>query len=430
MRLSKSKKKGANGIAIIAFAILIAATAISPFFSGIAFASSQQTPSTCTYGSINTYNWVSINMLVVLAIMVIGGIIYAIGGVMPARTGEKFRGMAKYEFAEGLISLLIIAILLAFSSSICSFTQSMSQSLFGAQFSDPFQFGQYYVGTLLFAKGTSILTQLYSISVTFYIWGLVLSGVLNPLMEFLSPSISAGSVFSVTLGFSATIENFFTAYSTVFSDIYAALIMTSFGGLFLLFLTIPIVKAISLTVLVPVAIAMRSIGFAGPRLREASNSFLALGIALYFIFPMTLIFNAYTISWIYCTSVNGVSVPASMCMPSSMSQYVGTYDLNKFSTGSLFASNSVSLTSGALPTTISIPSSVFGLLWSSLPISEIMYAPSGVQTLGNIVAQYLFEGIVLVALDMAITIGFALGLTKGLNSISNILGGGSVWKHE
>ena len=39
-------------------------------------------------------------------------------------------------------------------------------------------------------------------------------------------------------------------------------------------------------------------------------------------------------------------------------------------------------------------------------------------------AQYIFQGIVLIAIDFAIAMGFAQGIYKGLNAIPTILGGG------
>ena len=42
-------------------------------------------------------------------------------------------------------------------------------------------------------------------------------------------------------------------------------------------------------------------------------------------------------------------------------------------------------------------------------------------------AQYLFQGIFLIAIDVAITVGFAVGLNRGLNSIGQLLAVGPFW---
>ena len=42
-------------------------------------------------------------------------------------------------------------------------------------------------------------------------------------------------------------------------------------------------------------------------------------------------------------------------------------------------------------------------------------------------AQYVFEGIVLIGIDMAIVLAFAQGLTKGLNSAGKMIGTGPFW---
>lgn len=421
----KRAKRLLAAMAAIAFVLLVVAT---PLLTGTAYASSttSTTPNSCTYGFINQNDWISINALIVLAIMVISGIIYAIGGITPGRTKEKFIGIAKYEFVEGIVGLLIIAFLVVFSSALCGAASSISQQIVGTSYNQ-FQFSQYYVGTLLFDRGATILTELFSTSTQFYILGMAFNSgapIFEELLNKVLPGFSAGW-FSINMTVSPSFGDVYSTYSSVFSDDFGGLILISFGGLFLIFLILPIIAAISLTVLVPIAIAMRSVGFAGPRLREAANSFLALGIALYFIFPMAIIFNAYVVSWVYCTGISGVSVPS--CMPGNLAKYVGTYQLNTIPTGQLFTENSLSISGNGLLGGLSLSSSIYGLLFSGLSSQDVAEAPSGIAHFGNIVAEYLFEGVVLVALDFAITIGFAIGLTKGLNSLANLISAGPFW---
>lgn len=423
--ISKSKRSGrhtgrfAAAVLVIASMLLLIA---APLLTGMAYADSS-TPTaanSCTYGYLNQNDWISINALIVLAIMAISGVIYALGGVVPGRSREKFIGIAKYEFIEGIVGLLIIVFLVSFSSAICNFSSSISQSLIGVSYNQ-FQFSQYYVGSLLFDKGATILTELYSTSVQFYVLGQIVGSV-GSLLE---QTPAEGSIAYVMVSPSPSLELMYISYSSVFSDDFAGLMLVSFGGLFLLFLILPIIMAISLTVLVPVAIAMRSVGFAGPRLREAANSFLALGIALYFIFPMTIIFNAYVVSWMYCTGINGVSAPS--CLPSNLRTYVNTYQLNTLPTGQLFSESSSAVSGNGLLGGFKLSSSMYSTLFSGLPWQDLLAAPTGVTYFGNIVAEYLFEGILLVALDFAITIGFAIGLTKGLNSLANLITTGPFW---
>ncbi len=413
--------------AIVAFVLAIIAT---PLFAGTAYADSS-TPTaanSCTYGYLNQNDWISINALIVLAIMVIGGIIYAVGGIMPGSTKQKFIGIAKYEFVEGIVGLLIIVILVALSSGICSFASSMSQSLVGTSYNQ-FQFSQYYVGTLLFSRGTAIITKIFALSVEFYVIGATIVAISNGVIDELAVSLPESTPLSkyvnVTLQPSVSLESLYINYSMLLADIFAGLVLLSFGGLFLIFLILPLIMAISLTVLVPLAIAIRSVGFAGPRLRETANSFLALGIALYFIFPMTILFNAYVMGWLYCTGVNGITVPT--CIPTDLRSYLGTYTVSSISAGQLFTENAIQVSGNGLPTVFTLPGNVYGLFSAGLPIGDILAAPGAITSFGNIVAQYLFEGVVLIALDFAITIGFAMGLTKGLNSLASLISGGPFW---
>ena len=58
---------------------------------------------------------------------------------------------------------------------------------------------------------------------------------------------------------------------------------------------------------------------------------------------------------------------------------------------------------------------------------NLINAPQEINNLIPPVAEYLFQGIILIALDMAITIGFAQGLAKGLGSLSNMMNIGPFW---
>src|SRR5208337_1940566 len=53
---------------------------------------------------------------------------------------------------------------------------------------------------------------------------------------------------------------------------------------------------------------------------------------------------------------------------------------------------------------------------------DIVSGPQIAVNIGKQVAVYLFLGLVMIAIDLAITVGFINGLGKGLNSLSSIFG--------
>jgi nitrate reductase NapE component len=216
----------------------------------------------------------------------------------------------------------------------------------------------------------------------------------------------------------------YSNYVGVLSGIFTPMVVATFGMLFLQFIMLPVISGISLSILLPIALLIRSFGFTGPRLREAADSFLALAIVLYFVYPLTFVMNYQIISWLYCS--NG-----PVCNP--YPQYNGGYQLSSLSASSLFASNTVP--ANMFGYNLGLASNFYGPLFSGkmsyLGIGNILYGwaavPNDINTITVALAQYLFEGIVLIALDLAITIGLAIGLQRGISSALSFLGGGSIW---
>ena len=68
---------------------------------------------------------------------------------------------------------------------------------------------------------------------------------------------------------------------------------------------------------------------------------------------------------------------------------------------------------------------VFSALGQVLNI--MIRIPTYVIEYGLKTAEYMFEGIFLIGLDLAITLAFAQGLTKGLNSVGRMIGVGPFW---
>ena len=60
-------------------------------------------------------------------------------------------------------------------------------------------------------------------------------------------------------------------------------------------------------------------------------------------------------------------------------------------------------------------------------INALAGIPGQTDNYGVEVAEYMFTSIVLIALDVAITLGFAQGLARGLGSISGAMNVGPFW---
>ena len=311
---------------------------------------------------------------------------------------------------------------MAFSAVTCNIGQALvssSTSITQTTYTDPMQYSQIYLGNLMFSKGLGLFTQIYSESVLLAIT----ANTLSTLENFFS------GLFGVypSLDFVGTIFGLSSALGSAFEPI----IVVSFGIIFMIYLLLPVIEALALTVIVPLSLIMRSIPFAGPKLRESSDSIMALAIGFYFILPLAILMNGYIISWIY----SPCSALTAICNP--YSQYNAPYALNSIPISQFF--NQPAKTLGPLGSPIGTILSVSSFFSSSVAQSggligtfqqimqTILDAPRIIINISIETAEYAFEGIVLIGIDLAITLAFAQGLTKGLNSAGKIIGSGPFW---
>lgn len=402
------------------------------------------------YGGLNQGGWITINAILILTMMVIGALLYAISAFFPVANREKLRNVVRYEAVEGVIAVVLILSLIGLSSVACSVGSSLSSGISG--YTDPFQFSQYYLGNLLFAKGVVLTTQFFSTEITFVANGLVAEYFVNVLGQGLN---GIGSLLSgvaglstrwpwlqwVTIGFHINTPEplyIFYGYGSIFTGLLAPLMIITFGILFILFLFLPLVQNLAFNIIIPVAIIMRALSFTGPRLRDASNTFIALSLAFYFILPLTLGMDNFIVNWLYC--MNGVSPPG--CNPYA-SPYLAPYAIADPAPDKFFTTNEFKTITSLLSKCesglclydyLKIPlnfwayyvqnneGSLVNLL--TLYLGQLLTVPGIIDSYIYKVSQYLFQGIVLMALDMAITVGFAIGLTKGLNAVSHMMGSG------
>ena len=391
----------------------------------------------CSLGGVDQNNWVQLNLLVVLMALTIAGLVYSLSNFLPAHTRERVKGAVKTEGAQAILSMIIIFLLLGFATFSCGLVTGLSNSLLGGIVNGglpPFQFSNYYVSNLLFTQGTGLEQELYAQTVTMMISASIINALAGQFVTGSATLASFGQTslntpfISVGLKESNNLDQIFYAYSEIFSTIYASLVVVTFGLLLILFLLLPVIQATALTIVVPVALILRVLPFMGPRLRMASDSILALAIAFYFVLPLVLALNAYVVNWMFTPCPTG----GTNC--NVYQSYLGTDQLTSIPLYPLFQSNTVSAsqlcgtgtlcTFGNLQVNFFNPFSI-GTYGSVL--TNLASVPQQYVRLGDGVSEYLFEGIVLLAIDTAIVMGFAQGLAKGLGAISNIVGAGPVW---
>ena len=281
-------------------------------FTTVASAVSQ----TCALGGgsgLFQQQWVGISALIVLVAFVISAMMYALGNTLTSSFREKLKQLAKAEAVQALLGLVIIFALIAFSEITCTIGSSMSQQITGSTLA-PFAFAQFYIGNLLFANGFGLVGAMYSTSIQYTTVGLVVKFFSDSLvLPFSSaatalPSLipGAGKIgallggWGFSVGPSANLANLYNSYASVLSGAYTDLVIISFASLLIVFLMLPLVQYASLTLIVPLSIVMRLLPFMGPKLRDTSDTLLAIAIAFYFILPLTIVLDSYIVSWAYC----------------------------------------------------------------------------------------------------------------------------------
>ncbi|MDE1852096.1 MAG: hypothetical protein KGH69_05460, partial [Candidatus Micrarchaeota archaeon] len=109
----------------------------------------------CTFGGVNTNNWIGICILVSMIMLMIGGAIYGLSELFPAALKERLKGSARVEIFQAVLSVIIVAIIIAFAMSMCSIAQAITsntstQVFTGISYNDPIRFALAYMRDLLF----------------------------------------------------------------------------------------------------------------------------------------------------------------------------------------------------------------------------------------------------------------------------------------
>lgn len=382
----------------------------------------------CGFATINRGGWMNVNTLVILMSVMIAALVYAVANFLPTEKRERLKGAARYEIIEAVISLIIVIILVA----LCLFSCSAGAAIMGySGYTDVFGSAGTYVGSLLFTNGVSLMGNFYTVSAQYE----VISSLFNVGNENFMSAWS--SIFPQTAGFSIKLDipmtgsAFFGAMSKLYVGSYAAMLDVSFAGLFILFLLLQMIQAGALTIVAPTALIMRSLSFLGPQLRRTSNIFLALAIGFYFVFPLMVVSNIYMAS---CLNINTGMTQTAKCSYPYFSAYLQGYNIPTASVSLFTSTTQYPISSGVLPTfaqgglagMLSIPASFYGPVFtgSGQFVSLMFHGPDVAMQYGTEVAGYLFLSIVLIALDLGVTAAFVMGISRGLDSIGNVFGGG------
>ncbi len=448
------------------------------------------TPSpTAACGVQAASGWLGIDGLVVLAIVTVAAFIYVLANFLPAARREKLRGAANYEILEALFSLALVVVLFVAWSAACNIgpllTQSTTststyQGLFGADTT--------YLGNLLYLNGVNLVSNLYSTSIGYMIvaniWYLGATETANFFGS--NPvSVLGKTIPGATSSLNPQVDVLFTEFSELFTAIYGALLVGAFSTLFVLSFILPIIEAGAFAVVIPVAIIMRSIPFAGPALRRTSNAFIALAIGFYLVLPLMIAFNSYVATCLNipygggtasCNYLNSfpqikqylsgyasvgslTSATASIFTSTATSGYVSSSGLSGVSCASpddyvyestcgdsstikpgscqpfssiesqVCGTYAISGTSSSyLPTGAATPLTFYSTAFTGLNqfITEMFNSPQEAEYYGSAVASYLFLSVVMLAIDLAITVGFVYGLSKALDSFGQLFGSGPV----
>ena len=400
-----------------------------PFF----IMAAAQAPPACTLATVNINNWIGVDVLILLATFSVGAVIYALAGLLPNPHREKLKGIVRIEYTEGAFSLVLIASLISLAYAGCNVGFSLS-GLSSGNYQNVFQSDQHYIGKLLFVTGGNIAGQLMARDMVLSIDAAFSNEVFYRLSSLLKGSFGVPNPFKlipyvknyVSLNETGRLASVYNSYGDTYL-LYAGFVVVTFGALFILYFLLPIILALGMNLLVPVAIVLRSISFAGPKFREASNAFIAIGVALYFVLPLAISSNQAIVNWLYCQNQNG----ASACNP--YMQYIEPYTLSNIQATAFLTPQTLQYGT-IFGFHFSLPYSLFGQIGASSSggfwnyalnmLESMVRLPYQVSAYATVVAQYIFQGIVLIAIDFAIAMGLAQGLYKGLNAIPTILGGG------
>ncbi len=378
-------------------------------------------PTSLTSDVYNTA-WIPINLLVITVSFAIIALIYTLSNVLPRDMRAKLHSLVMTEINQNLISVLILIIL--FSATVIVGQFSASLPLTGqyacnleSSSCNPFIIADAYVDTLTFVTGINLLNQIYSNSISYAINARIWSGVGQSIPSSIVPSIaSLLQLKSISLPFIQITPVFggdlgisYAIISDLLVGIFTPLLMVTLGTMFIQYIMISVIEFSAFSIVLPIALMMRSFAFTGAGLRTAANSVLAVAIAAYLIYPTMVAFNPSIISWIFTSCQSTTTASGGWCNPTY--KYLNTaYTLPDITVSTFLSQSSTQVISGGPSlTTLGI-----GQLSSVLAAADPFSVTQTLFTISNNVAQFMFTSVMLFALDLTVTLGFGVGLAKAL----------------
>ncbi|MCL5679946.1 MAG: hypothetical protein M1465_01210 [Candidatus Marsarchaeota archaeon] len=367
--------------------------------------------------------WLPLTYVVIGLAFAIVAILYMASKLAPTSTSSKLREITKVEITQIVLSIFIVLILLYVTTTACSISSSLGVQVLGnAGVStnsgiNPFQYADYYIGTLALNHGINLLGYVYTTSIGYAIE----ARVVTALSKDLSRETSTGGQISFSVSYDHDLGTLYGALSDVYFDALSPILVITIGMLYLQYLALPLLEFTAFTVILPVALLIRLIPYGGVGLKTASNAILAIAIAAYIVYPLMIAFDSYIVYWIYSPSLN----PAYGCTNCLNTAYtLPSIPSSSFLSSSVTKSSNHALgdVSGALgisaPATNNLLSSSF---FSSLTLNPEPAAAYITQQM----SQFIFVAVFLFGLNLAVTLGFAMGLARGLNT--GVEGSVSFW---
>jgi len=364
-------------------------------------------------GSPYISGWLPATYIVILFGFLVVAAVYMVSRLMPTSVSSKLREITKVEITQIVLSIFIILILLSVTSAACNVSSSLGrQVLANAGVTSnsgvsPFQYADYYIGTLALNHGINLLGYIYTTSIGYAIE----ARVITALSQDLSVSPDVGSIISFKISYGHDLGTLYGALSDVYIDALSPILVITIGMLFLQYLALPLLEFTAFTVILPVALLIRLIPYGGTGLKNASNAILAIAIAAYIIYPLMIAFDSYMVYWIYSPTLN----PAYGCTNCLSSAYT----LPNIPSSSFLSTSVTSSTNNALGTIgsslgISVPATN-NLLSTSFFSSLSINPEPTVAYITQEMSQFIFVAVFLFGLNLAVTLGFAMGLARGLN---------------
>ncbi len=369
---------------------------------------------TCALYGGSTYvsSWLEPSLLIILTAFLIVAILYILSGFFSSSLRSKIREMVKSEVVQLVISVVIIAILLGSAATACNISSSISQSLVKSSL-NPIQYSEYYIGNLSMNTGLKLLSYLYTTSIVYGIDARILYVIGNSFDFFqtraiLGASINFGINLSVPYNFLASL------YISVFSPILIIVI----GMLLLQYILLPLIQYTAFTIVLPVALIVRSIAYIGTSggLRTAANALIAIAIAFYLIYPLTIGLDSVIVNWLYSpANPTYIYLQQTLQFNQIPSTFLST------TTSTLTGPSAFGLSTQSVSSLLNSASSL-GIAHFLNPIN----IPQEANFIITTMAQFIFVGVFLFALNMGITVAFAMSLSKALDA--GIDGAGSFWR--